>query len=207
MCLVRLFLVDRAGPIIAQRRGMQSSAASIHSLVFLVVACSSSSTSGGGSHADAAAQGGSDGATTRCTTASDCVTYECVCDDNTTQLTATTCENSTCIDMSSECTTLCASAGGVKSVAPQPSAVGSAECVAWCNKANSLACAGAQPCDASFFCAVPVDGCVAATRAKLACDVQQGTWACNTGSEGAGFGVTSSCGTYTSLCSGDSGAP
>jgi len=171
----------------------------LRALAFLtfVAAAACGSSSGNGTLAQAT----DPASTTACTTAEDCNPQECVCTDGQTFSSAAVCSGGSCLTGFSEsfCTSACKSNGGVSSIRPARNVATSPECDAWCNKGASLGCDSAA-CNRFFFCGVPKGSCEAATRAALKCATGEGTWACSEHS--SSWSVTSSCGTFASLCDG-----
>ena len=77
---------------------------------------------------------------------------------------------------------------------PPPTDVGgSAECTAYCAKAQNDCNATCIP---KSDCAIPAGQCAASTKAFLACETQTGQWYCGTD----GFSIVSDCQQDTSLC-------
>lgn len=141
-----------------------------------------------------------------CTSARDCNSQECVCVDGETFSSGTICSGGSCLvgDQGPFCASACKSNGGVSSIRPARNVASSPECDAWCNKGASLGCASTK-CDRFFFCGVPKGSCEAAKRAALKCAVEEGKWACSARSDQ--WSVTSSCGTFASLCDGADASP
>ena len=161
----------------------------------LVAAAACGSSSGG----DQVTQATDPSSPAACTTAEDCNPQECVCTDGQTLTSGTVCSAGSCTGGFSEssCASACKSNGGVSLIRPARNVATSAECDAWCSKGASLGC-GSTKCNRFFFCGVSQGSCEAATRAALKCAVDEATWACSTHS--TSWSVTSSCGTFASLC-------
>ena len=100
------------------------------------------------------------------------------------------------------CTDVCEPMGGVESVTPYVTLVGTAECDAFCAKADALGCGGSScASNADFWCEVGPKDCAEAVKAQLTCSVEQGSWSC----DGSSWTMTSSCGTFPEACGGAGG--
>lgn len=131
-----------------------------------------------------------------CSSANDCTEWSCVCKDNT-QFSTSSCVNHACADQSI-CDSGCANHGGLVSVAPKQTVKDSPECAAFCAKAESLGCG--STCNEVFFCGLDPGDCPESKRAYLQCEVDTGTWKCESG----GWSITSSCSKQS--CASDAGS-
>ena len=168
----------------------------------LLAAAAAAATACGTSSGDGSLAQATDPASpAACTTAEDCNPDECVCTDGESFASGTVCSGGSCLGSysASVCASTCKSHGGVSTIRPARNVATSPECDAWCNKAASLGC-GSTKCKRFFFCGVSKGSCEAATRAALKCATDEGTWAC--GAQPDSWSVTSSCGTFVSLCDG-----
>jgi hypothetical protein len=96
-----------------------------------------------------------------------------------------------------QCASLCDDLGGVASVEPVVTAVGTEECQAFCAKADGLGCPG-DSCKAKedFWCTAPVGQCLEALQAQLQCETEMGTFSCDDDS----WQMSAPCGTFDELC-------
>lgn len=101
------------------------------------------------------------------------------------------------------CAKACENLGGVKSLEPRISAIGTPECDAFCAKADALGCPG-DSCASheDFWCEGSPSECIEALAAKLACSVEQGDWSCDEDS----WQMTSGCPSFSELCGAGGGA-
>lgn len=174
----------------------------LRALGFLSLAAAATAACGSSSGSDTVAQATDPASPSACTTAEDCNPQECVCTNGETFASGTACSGGSCSTGFSEtfCASACKNAGaGVRSIRPARNVATSPECDAWCSKGASLGCKSSK-CNRFFFCGVPKGSCEAATRAALKCATDEATWACSSHSDS--WSVTSSCGTFASLCDG-----
>jgi hypothetical protein len=133
-----------------------------------------------------------------CTTSDSCDPSDCACNDGTARQAAGACAGGACMLAPAACAPVCAQNGGVRTAMPAPNVVGSAECTAFCEKALSLGCEAGTSCRPYFNCRVSTGQCPTSVRAELTCDVEGGTWSCDSFGDWA---VASGCtGAFTSRC-------
>ncbi len=140
-----------------------------------------------GSIASSGCNAGGDDSADSCLKLDDCPEWRCTCRNGQVGNTGE-CLNNTCTPGHDLCTTVCYDRGGLASFEAIQDVTKTAECAAFCAKADALACGGT--CDKNYWCAPAKSECAAAKRAMLQCEVDTGAWQCN---PGGGFTVTSAC--------------
>jgi hypothetical protein len=175
----------------------------------LLAGCTSSSGGAPSARLDAQAQQTDAGpeqvdAGASCMASDQCDPSDCVCGDGTArQVTGSMCNGGACVAPATACAPICAQNGGVQSSVAAPNVVGSSECNAFCAKALSLKCPEGTSCRPYFNCTIPPGECPASVSAELNCQLEAGTWGCDT------FGdwiVGSTCmGMFNGMCAGDAG--
>jgi hypothetical protein len=96
-----------------------------------------------------------------------------------------------------ECASECETLGGMLSIEPVVTAVGTPACDAFCAKADALGCPG-DSCKTmqNFWCAASPGGCIEALEAELQCKTESGTFTCDADS----WQLSAPCGTFAELC-------
>lgn len=159
--------------------------------VVLAVACggTASEESKGGTGGDAA--GGAGG---RAGSAGNQDGWWCTCGNASFGLPASYSSQ----EAENACVQACPGDGGIGSITPKLTIRDSAECKAFCAKADAAGCPG-DTCAAKtdFWCQVAVKSCPAAARAQLDCQTQNGAFMCDANS----WTVTASgCSGFLELC-------
>jgi hypothetical protein len=97
----------------------------------------------------------------------------------------------------SQCASFCQDLGGMLSVEPVISAVGTAECDAFCAAADALGCPG-DSCKSKedFWCEGTPGDCTEAVKAQLQCKAEMGEFSCDDDS----WQSSAPCGTFEELC-------